>query len=326
MVGAIVGWVDEGGGVTDAVLEVDKISKRYGAVVALHEVSLVARAGELFGLGGHVGSGRTTTLRVGAGVLAADSGRVRWCGAPIDPATRRRIGYLPAAGGLYPELSVLDQLVHRGELHGLEVNDAHRRAQVWLDRLGQRSLRTRRTGTLDADEQRLISLVATLLPGPDLLLLDEPFTGASRTGVRTMVEILREQAAAGVPVCLSSNDLDHVERYCDRAAILRSGQIMATGTVAELLAGGPRLVRIDAPEAEPGWGDSVPGCHVLEVDGPRVLLELTPDADDQTVLNAALADGPVREFTQVRRSLAELYGNGSDDLLVEQASLVGQSR
>ena len=193
-----------------------------------------------------MGSGRTTTLRICAGVLAADSGRVRWCGAPIDPATRRRIGYLPAAGGLYPELTVLDQLAYRGELHGIEINEAHRRAQLWLDRLGLRSLRGRRTGTLDVDGQRLVALIATLLPGPELLLLDEPFAGASRTGVRTMVEVLREQAAAGVPVLLSSNDLDHVERYCDRAAILRSGQIMATGTVAELVAEGPRLLRVDA--------------------------------------------------------------------------------
>ena len=327
MVGAIVGGsTREGGGVTDAVLEVDRISKRYGAVVALHEVSLAARAGELFGLGGHVGSGRTTALRIAACVLAADSGRVRWCGAPIDPATRRRIGYLPAAGGLYPELTVLEQLVYRGEVHGLEVNDAHRRAQVWLDRLGQRSVRSRRTDALDDDTRGLVALVATLLPGPDLLLLDEPFTGATRTGVRTMVEILREQAAAGVPVLLSSNDLDHVERYCDRAAILRNGQILATGTVAELVAEGPRLVRVDATEAEPGWGDSVPGCRVVEVDGSRVLLELAPDADDQVALTAALASGPVREFAHVRRSLAELYGTGSDDLLIEQVNLVGQPR
>lgn len=311
---------------TDAVLEIDKISKRYGAVVALREVSLAARAGELFGLGGHRGAGRTTAIRIGACVLAADSGRVRWCGAPIDPATRRRIGYLPAAGGLYAELTVLDQLVHRGELHGLEVNEAHRRAQIWLDRLGQRRLRTRRTSTLDVDEQRLIGLVATLLPGPDLLLLDEPFTGATMTGVRTMVEILREQAAAGVPVLLSSNDLNLVERYCDQAAVLRNGQIVAAGSVADLVAEGPRLIRLDAPEAAPGWGDAVPGCRVVDVDGSRMLLELAPDADDQAVLNAALAGGPVREFTRVRRSLAELYGTGFDDLPVAQANFVGQPR
>lgn len=309
---------------TDPVLEIDKVSKRYGAVVALHEVSLTARAGELFGLGGHAGSGRTTVIRIAAGVLAADSGRVRWLAAPIDPATRRRIGYLPAAGGLYPELTVLDQLVHRGELHGFETNEAHRRAQIWLDRLGQRALRARRTRSLDDDALRLVALIATLLPGPDLLLLDEPFAGVSQAGVRTMVEVLREQAAAGVPVLLSSNELNHVERYCDRAAILRSGQVRAEGTVAELVSQGPRLVRIDAPDADAGWGDTVPGCRVVDVDGSRVLLELSPDADDQAVLNAALAGGPVHEFTRVRRSLVELFGTGTEDLPAERTGLVVQ--
>ncbi|HEY3750160.1 MAG TPA: ATP-binding cassette domain-containing protein [Pseudonocardiaceae bacterium] len=291
---------------TDAVLEVDGISKRYGAVLALDDVSLTARAGELFGLGGHVGAGRTTAIRIGAGVLAADSGRVRWRSAPIDPGTRRRIGYLPAAGGLYPELSVLDQLVHRAELHGFETNEAHQHAELWLDRLNLRALRPRRTATLSTDERRMIALVATLLPGPELLLLDEPFAGVDKPEI--LIELLREQAEAGVPVLLSSNDLDHIERFCDRAAILRSGQIVADGTICELVSGGPRLLRVDAPDAEPGWGDGVPGCHTLSTDGSRALLELSADADDQAVLNAALAAGPVHEFTRVRSTLAELFG------------------
>lgn len=292
---------------TDAVLEADRIAKRFDAGFALRDVSFTVRAGELFGLGGHRGSGRTTAIRIAAGVLAADSGRVRWRSLPIDPGTRRRIGYQPATTGLYPELTVLDQLVHRAELHGFDTNEAHRRAQVWLDRLSMRALRTRRTGTLDTDQLRLVALLATLLPDPELLLLDEPFTGAGRIGVGTMVELLRDQAAAGVPVLLSGNDLDQIERYCDEVAIFRSGQIMASGTVAELVAGGPRLFRVDAPDAEPGWGDAVPGCRTVDADGSRLLVELAADADDQAVLHAALASGPVREFTRVRRTLAELF-------------------
>lgn len=288
---------------TDAVLEIDGISKRFGAVTALADVSVTAPAGELTGLGGARGAGRTTVLRIGAGVLAADSGRVRWRSAPIDPATRRRIGYLPASGGLYAELTVLDQLVHRAELHGFATNEAHQLAQRWLDRLGLRALRGQRTRSLGTDEFRLVALVATLLPGPEPLLLDDPFAGAGDDVVERMVDLVREHASIGVPVLLSGNDLDLIERHCNRAAVLRKGRLVASGTIGELVAAGPRLFRIDAP----GWHNRVPGCRTVELDGSRMVLELDDDTDDQAVLTAALAEGPVYEFTRVRRSLAQLY-------------------
>lgn len=292
----------------DAALEIDRISVRYGSVPALQDVSLIARSGELLGLAGGAGAGKTTTIRIGAGIQAADSGRVRWCSAPIDPATRRRIGYLPTLGGLYPGLTVLDQLVYRGELHGLATNEAHQRAQGWLDRLNRRALRGRRIDRLDRDDRQLVALVAALLPTPELLLLDEPFDGVSAERVQMMVGVLREQADSGVPVLLSSKDFDVVEQHCDRAAILRSGQIVGDGTMTDLLSSGPVVIAVDAPDATPGWADSVPGCRIVDVDGSRIVLELAPGADDQVVLNAALAGSPVREFTRIRRSLAGLFG------------------
>ncbi|HEY0807310.1 MAG TPA: ATP-binding cassette domain-containing protein [Pseudonocardiaceae bacterium] len=292
---------------TDAVLEVDRISKRYGATIALHEASLVTGVGELCGLAGRDGAGKTTLLRICAGVVAADSGQVRWRATPIDPATRKRIGYLPATSGLHPEMTVPDQLVYRGGLHGVDTNESHRRAQAWLDRLGRRTLRERRINTLDTDERRLVALIATLLPEPELLLLDEPCAGMSPAGRETVVGVLREQADSGVPVLLSTNDFDFVERQCDRAAILRCGRTVAFGAVHELTADRARLIAVDAPDATPGWTDVVPGCRMVDVDGSRVVLELGPEADEQAVLRAAMATGRVREFTLLRRSLAELY-------------------
>ncbi len=292
---------------TDAVLEIDGISKRYGAVVALSEVGLVTGPGEVFGLAGRAGSGKTTLLRICAGVLAADAGQVRWRGAPIEQATRERIGYLPAAGGLHPDMTVVGQLVYRGELHGLDTNEAHRRAQAWLDRLGLRTLRDREIGTLDTDERRLVALLATLLPEPELLLLDEPCAGMTPAGIDTLVGVLRDQVTEDVPVLFSSNDFTLVERHCDRVGILRSGQTVAVGALPELTADRPRLVAVDTPDATPDWFSSVPGCRMVDVDGSRVVLELGPETDDQAVLSAAMATGRVREFTLLRRSLAELY-------------------
>jgi ABC-2 type transport system ATP-binding protein len=293
--------------VTDAVLEIDRISKRYGPVVALHEASLVTGPGEVFGLAGRTGAGKTTLLRICAGVLAADAGRVRWRAAPIDPATRARVGYLPAAGGLHPDMTVVGPLVYRGELHGLDTNEAHRRAQAWLDRLGRRSLRDRGIGTLDTDERRLVALLAILLPEPELLLLDEPCAGMSAAGIDAVLDVLRDQVDQDVTVLFSSNDFDLVERHCDRVGILRSGQTVAVGALPELTADRPRLARVDAPDATVDWAVSVPGCRMLDVDGSRVVLELGPEADDQAVLAAAMATGRVREFTLLRRSLADLY-------------------
>jgi ABC-2 type transport system ATP-binding protein len=298
--------------VTDAVLEIDRISKRFGAVIALHEASLAATAGELFGIAGRAGAGKTTLLRICAGVLAPDGGQVRWRSLPFDPVSRAAIGYQPAAGGLHPDMTVPDQLVYRGTLHGLDTNESHRRAQMWLDRFGRRALRELRIATLTAEERQLVALIATLLPDPTLLVLDEPFAGLNRAGVETVVDVLRERALAGVPVLFSSNDFDLVERYCDRAGILRNGQTVAAGSVTELTADRARMVRVDAPDADPDWGDSVPGCRMVDVDGSRVVLELGPEADDQAVLAAAMATGRVREFTLLRRSLGELFDVAGD--------------
>jgi ABC-2 type transport system ATP-binding protein len=309
--------------VKDAVLEIDRISVRYDSVPALQDVSLVVRPGELLGLAGGTGAGKTTTIRVGAGVQSADTGRVRWCSAPIDPGTRRRIGYLPTLGGLYPRLSVGDQLVHRGELHGLTTNEAHRRTQGWLDRLNRRALRTRRADRLDRDDRQLVALIAVLLPIPELLLLDEPFAGVSAAGTHTMVEVLREQADSGVPVLFSSKDFDLVQQHCDRAAVIRSGQIKGEGTVAELLSAGPVVIAIDAPDATPGWAASVPGCRILDVDGSRIVVEMAPGADDQVLLNAALVSGPVREFTRLRRSLASLFDDDGPTMTAVSAGTAG---
>src|SRR5439155_13394760 len=122
--------------VADRVLEFDRLSRRYGDVVALQDLSFQVRAGELFGFVGSNGAGKTTTMRIAMGVLAADAGEVRWAGAPLTFATRRRIGYMPEERGLYPKMKVLEQLVYLAELHGTTAAAVQRAAVRWLDRLG----------------------------------------------------------------------------------------------------------------------------------------------------------------------------------------------
>ncbi len=290
-----------------AVLEVEGISKRYGDVVACQDVSFEVRAGELFGFVGANGAGKTTTMRVVLGVLAPDSGTIRIGGEPVTLETRRRIGYLPEERGLYPRMRVLDQLVYFAELHGRSTNEAHRAAEIWLARLGLRDRRTDRVQQLSLGNQQRVQLAAALVHDPDVLVLDEPFSGLDPVAVETLGEVLRERARAGAPVLFSSHQLDLVERLCDRVGIIQNGRMIAVGSVADLRAGGRFELLVDAPGAPAGWADGLAGVEVVEVHNGLTRLVLADGVDDQVVLAAALATGPVREFTRIRPSLADVY-------------------
>ncbi|MET7994804.1 ATP-binding cassette domain-containing protein [Amycolatopsis sp. NPDC005232] len=288
-------------------LEIDAISKRYGRKLALDGVTFDVRPGELFGFVGSNGAGKTTTMRIALGVLAADSGEVRFAGEPVTHETRTRFGYMPEERGLYPKMKVLDQLVFLAELHGLSTNDAHRATELWLARLGLGERRKDEVQKLSLGNQQRVQLAAALVHDPDVLVLDEPFSGLDPIAVDVMSVVLREKAATGVPVVFSSHQLDLVERLCDRVGIIRDGRMVAVGTVEDLTRGaGSRLV-VTAPGARPGWASTVPGARVVESSGATTVLELASSADDQAVLAAALATGPVTEFSRQRRSLAELF-------------------
>ncbi|MFQ6272983.1 ABC transporter ATP-binding protein [Kutzneria viridogrisea] len=295
--------------VAEGVLEIDRISKRYGDVVALRDMTFDVRAGELFGFVGSNGAGKTTTMRIALGVLAADSGEVRWSGRPVDLEIRRHIGYMPEERGLYPKMKARDQLVYLAELHGLSTSDAQRAADSWLDRLGLTARRDEEVQKLSLGNQQRVQLAAALVHDPAVLVLDEPFSGLDPVAVDVMSEVLREKAASGVPVVFSSHQLDLVERLCDRVGIIRSGQMVACGGVGELRESGPLRLTVDAPRAQPGWTAGLAGVSEVGVHGTVTTVELAEGADDQEVLAAALRTGPVREFSRLRPTLTELYRN-----------------
>ncbi|GAB2956767.1 ATP-binding cassette domain-containing protein [Amycolatopsis acidiphila] len=290
-------------------LEIDRVSKHYGDVVALDEVSFDVRAGELFGFVGSNGAGKTTTMRIALGVLAADAGEVRFDGAPVTHETRTRIGYMPEERGLYPKMKVLPQLVYLAELHGLSTNEAHRSAENWIARLGLAGRRLDEVQKLSLGNQQRVQLAAALVHDPAVLVLDEPFSGLDPIAVDVMSEVLREKAAAGVPVVFSSHQLDLVERLCDRVGIIRSGRMVACGSVDELTADASSQLVVRVPEAHPGWAKQLAGVRVVGEEPGSTVLELDPAVDDQVVLEAALATGPVREFRRRRPTLAELFRN-----------------
>jgi ABC-2 type transport system ATP-binding protein len=265
------------------------------------------RAGEIFGFVGSNGAGKTTTMRIALGVLAADSGEVRWDGTPVTLETRSRIGYMPEERGLYPRMRVGEQLEYLARLHGMDRPAAVRAAQEWTERLGVAARRGDEVQKLSLGNQQRVQLAAALVHDPEILVLDEPFSGLDPVAVDVMSEVLREKAAQGIPVIFSSHQLELVERLCDRVGIVRAGSMVACGTVDELRSGGEELLLVDAPGAPDGWAAGLPGVTVLPAQRGRTVLRLEEGADDQAVLAAALATGPVREFTRSRPSLTDLF-------------------
>ncbi|MEV6904726.1 ATP-binding cassette domain-containing protein [Amycolatopsis sp. NPDC051372] len=288
-------------------LEIDAISKRYGTVVALEKMTFDVRPGELFGFVGSNGAGKTTTMRIALGVLSADAGEVRFAGSPITHDTRRHVGYMPEERGLYPKMKVGEQLTYLARLHGMSAADAKASTERWTERLGVASRRDDEVEKLSLGNQQRVQLAAALVHEPRILVLDEPFSGLDPVAVDVMSKVLKEKAADGVPVVFSSHQLDLVERLCDRIGIVRSGRMEAMGTVSQLRAGGAVRLLVDAPQAADGWAVNLPGVTVLGRDGSVTELELADGADDQVVLRAALATGPVREFTRKLPSLTDLF-------------------
>ena len=289
------------------MLELRALTRRFGPVVALDDVGFAVRPGVLTGFIGANGAGKTTTMRIVVGVLSADSGDVLWNGTPAAAEDRRRFGYMPEERGLYPKMGVLDQLVFFARLHGYTPEAADRRARALLDELGLGPRANDQLQKLSLGNQQQVQVAAALVHGPDLLVLDEPFSGLDPVAVDLMAALLRRRAAAGVPVLFSSHQLDLVERLCDDVVIINRGRVHAAGHAADLReqrASARYQLRLGR---DAGWLRDEPGLRVLDVDGPDALVELPGRDDDQRLLTTALAHGPVHEFRRAVPTLAEIF-------------------
>jgi ABC-2 type transport system ATP-binding protein len=288
-------------------LELSDLRRDFGPVRALDGLSLTVGAGTLFGFVGRNGAGKTTTMRIVCGLLGADSGTVTWRGRPLDSSVRGRIGYMPEERGLYSKMRVGDQLEYFGVLHGRTHAQARHEASVWLDRLGLGDRARDRVEALSQGNQQRVQLAAALVHRPDLLVLDEPFAGLDPIVCDVLAGVLREEAARGVPVLFSSHQLELVEHVCEEVAIIDRGRLVVSGRVADLRAAGGRRVRVEVRDAAPDWVHVLTGAEVVERDGDAVVVELTPPADPQRVLDAARTAGAVTAFGESRPSLAELF-------------------
>jgi ABC-2 type transport system ATP-binding protein len=292
------------------LLELRDLARRYGDVVALDGISFTVEAGQMFGFVGPNGAGKTTTMRIVLGVLAPDRGEVAFRGRPVDFGTRARFGYMPEERGLYPKMRVRDQLVYFGRLHGIGAPAAVAAADRWIDRLGLSDRAGDRVEQLSLGNQQRVQLAAAMVHDPELLVLDEPFSGLDPVGVDVLSGVLADYAASGVPVVFSSHQLELVERLCEAVAIIKDGRLVASGRVEELRDRGAdgRRVRVKVEDAgNEQWLLRVQGAEVVSHEPRGLLVALHDGVSPDAVLDAARAAGTVTYFSLERPTLADLF-------------------
>ncbi len=289
------------------MLQVRSISRSFQGNKVLDGLSFEAAAGRITGFVGANGSGKTTTMRIILGVLAADGGTVTWQGAPITQQVRQRFGYMPEERGLYPKMKVAEQIVYLGRLHGLDLPTAKRSTAALLERLELSARADDPVERLSLGNQQRVQICAALVHEPDLLILDEPFSGLDPLAIETVLGVMREAAARGVPVLFSSHQLELVERLCDDLVIISGGTTAASGDRRSLQArfATPRFeLEVDGDAA---WVSDLPGVEVVKLDGGHVVFDVAENEQAQRVLEEAVRRGPVRAFGAVVPSLAEIF-------------------
>jgi len=249
------------------------------------------------------------TIWLDCDVLQPDGGTVRWRGRPVDAVARRRFGYMPEERGLYPKMRVLDQLVYLARLHGLSPADARLRAAGTTEMLGVGERARDRVESLSLGNQQRVQLAAALVHEPDVLVLDEPFSGLDPVGVDVLAGVLRRQSdERGVPVVFSSHQLELVERLCDAIVLIDRGRVVAAGAIDDLRGSRTRrLLRVEVAGVHDEWYGGLPGVRLERRVEGGVVLEVPDGFDEQRVLDLARSRGDVTQFSRVRPSLAELF-------------------
>ncbi|HEX6933571.1 MAG TPA: ATP-binding cassette domain-containing protein [Streptosporangiaceae bacterium] len=289
------------------MLDFEQATKRFGAVTALDQCTFTVRPGRLTGFLGPNGAGKTTAMRAVFGLVELDAGAVRWHGKPVGPADRAHFGYMPEERGLYPRMRVRDQLVYLGRLSGNTARDVGRSVDGWLDRLGLAERSGDRLDGLSHGNQQRVQLIAALVANPDLLVLDEPFSGLDPIAMTAMSELLAELTGSGTTVLFSSHQLDLVEDLCQDVVIIDHGRIVLAGVLEDLRAAVPqRYVDIRYRGGALDWPAPAPGAVVEDKDG-HARLRVDAGADLAALAAAVQGRTDVVSFAYQPPSLSELF-------------------
>lgn len=287
------------------LLELKNIDKSFGEKKVLKGVSFVAESGKAFGLLGRNGAGKTTSIRILMNVFPADAGEVLTDGKPID-YDKISLGYLPEERGLYPKKLIIDQLVYFAELRGMKRTDAVQSVDRWLKRLELYEYRNKRLDTLSKGNQQKVQLITALAHDPQIVILDEPFSGLDPVNAILLKDVVKEQIARGKIVLFSSHQMSYIEEFCDSIAILNAGKVVLHGDLREIKRNYVRdrlVVRTDNPEQIKA--DFKDGCTVQE-DGSLILRLASPN-DKQTAMKHLAEKYDIDEIKVFEPSLNDIF-------------------
>jgi len=297
----------------DPVVSVDRITKRFSGHTAVQSLSLAVPAGGVFGLLGPNGAGKSTTIRMIMHIIEPDEGTVTLFGGPgTGRELSARIGFLPEERGLYPRMEVLEQIVFLGEAKGLRRKDARARALRWLERLGLGDWAKRKVQELSKGMQQKVQFIGTLLHDPDLVILDEPFSGLDPVNLQVMKDVVVEIARSGRTVLFSTHIMEQAEKMCDRIAIIARGEKIVDGRVADIKAeGGKRHVYLsfahDGAKAGPILADRTLVARADD-SGATAEAELSTGAHPDRLLRALMEAGVgLSRFEVAEPSLESIF-------------------
>jgi ABC-2 type transport system ATP-binding protein len=287
------------------VLELKNIYKSFGEKEVLKGISFKAEGGKAFGLLGRNGAGKTTSIRILMNVFPANSGEVLIDGKPID-YNKIGIGYLPEERGLYPKKLIIDQLVYFAELKGMSTKDAVKAVDYWLGRLGMSEYRNKRLDTLSKGNQQKIQLITALAHDPDIVILDEPFSGLDPVNAMLLKDVVKEQISKGKIVLFSSHQMSYIEEFCDSIAIINAGKVAISGDLHEIKRTYPRdkiVVSTQAPEKI--MADLGDKCTARE-DGTLLIQLASPD-EKQSMMKRLVENYDIDEVKVFEPSLNDIF-------------------
>jgi len=289
-------------------LEVQHVSKAFGPVKAVQDVSFTVPAGRVCGLLGSNGAGKTTTMRMIMRIFLPDQGEIRWHGRPVTDAVRSGFGYLPEERGLYPKMQVREQLIYLTQLKGLDRAEAARQVDLWIDRLGLGEYALRKVEQLSKGNQQKVQFAAAAASRPELCILDEPFTGLDPMNTMVMEQAFRTLAGEGTTILFSSHNMDQVEALCDDVVLIHRSRVVMAGSLRDVKRAARRqTVRLRVESGDYGFLQEFPGIRMQTAAGGAIEIAVPEGLDPNRLLARALAAGTVTEYSLGEPSLREIY-------------------